>query len=476
MNSIDSYEDGEEVTLDLDYEDFGFREDSDAYKIYQANSHGEKRRLVLIPGGTSIVDDEGDVVLLVGKHKQRVLVSAALLAKHSKPFRSMLRGPWKEATQAASAENGPTQTIELPCDDLEPMLLLFKIIHHKAEIPYNGSLAFDKYPGHIFYAQEEDYSGMYSGKYAETHYNMKELLFIGVEGARCKVLLSLLTVCDKYFATEVCKSFIDMCVTNCIQYTEELCEDLWKPSTHASQIPVQKKIDVDGMMAGRRTPKSHYWTELDSKGIARVILSMLLCCLHTNNHKLFWRVGKCLILFQYPIQEACAELRKDHPNLENKLNAIICQFKHRMLLESNRVTDLLDEFQAYLDHGSLPEGPFLELHGVYPHDQPDTYILGKHDLKFSDRFRSVLRGLNRDSRYAVQVPLGGLINQLETKVDLDSLAWDTTSDPRCAVCQGGWKEHWKTLCRKLRDEARGLCSTCTRLRLNHCDLHGGYYH
>ncbi|KAE9969891.1 hypothetical protein EG328_006627 [Venturia inaequalis] len=84
------------------------------------------------------VDEEGDLVLLVGvKAQTRILVSSKVLTISSKVFKAMLSKSFKEARELAqSVHNNQTYELPLPDDDAHTMIVLCKATHHRSwDIP-----------------------------------------------------------------------------------------------------------------------------------------------------------------------------------------------------------------------------------------------------------------------------------------------------------------------------------------------------
>lgn len=100
---------------------------------------------------TIVLDDKGDLTLIVGPVKQHFLVCSHTLSRTSHVFNAMLYEPFRESRPKGDAE---PWVVELPDDDENMAKVIFEIIHAKfADVPDKlglcdlyGVLAFaDKY-------------------------------------------------------------------------------------------------------------------------------------------------------------------------------------------------------------------------------------------------------------------------------------------------------------------------------------------
>lgn len=105
------------------------------------------------------IDTHGDLILIVGEGKlhKRFLVCSRTLARASKPFDTMLYGPFKESKPTNPSKNW---TIHLPDDHIEAFEIILNIIHLKSDkipnivdchILFEVLVLGDKYlMGHLF--------------------------------------------------------------------------------------------------------------------------------------------------------------------------------------------------------------------------------------------------------------------------------------------------------------------------------------
>lgn len=76
-------------------------------------------------GHTTIIDEDGDLTLIVGDTKHRILVASKVLTLVSKVFKAMLSRNFREGQELAAA-NGKGYELELPDDDPEISVVLLK--------------------------------------------------------------------------------------------------------------------------------------------------------------------------------------------------------------------------------------------------------------------------------------------------------------------------------------------------------------
>lgn len=91
------------------------------------------RRIPIIPKSDDwILDDEGDVMLVVGRSEPcRIRVSSKILSLASDVFKAMFSPRFREGSSLRSAENRSTEPmiIDLPEDDPAAMLSLCQLLH-----------------------------------------------------------------------------------------------------------------------------------------------------------------------------------------------------------------------------------------------------------------------------------------------------------------------------------------------------------
>lgn len=79
---------------------------------------------------TTTIDEDGDLTLVVGETKHRIVAASKVLTLVSKVFKAMLSPNFKEGRELAAA-NGKGYDLELPDDDPEISIVLLNIIHYR---------------------------------------------------------------------------------------------------------------------------------------------------------------------------------------------------------------------------------------------------------------------------------------------------------------------------------------------------------
>ncbi|QDS75765.1 hypothetical protein FKW77_008691 [Venturia effusa] len=106
----------------------------------------------------TIVDKDGDLVLVVGTAKHRVRVASKALTSTSGVFKAMLSGQFKEAAElAASSAIGELYELPLPDDDVEAMIAICNIVHLRPkEVPSIKTFSASLLQNIVFLAEKYD--------------------------------------------------------------------------------------------------------------------------------------------------------------------------------------------------------------------------------------------------------------------------------------------------------------------------------